>query len=223
MKLKWGPQSLFAKLLAAHFTVIIITLLAIAIVFSYLVEKYYFSAREWDLTNQAEKIAEMVSDEFQAGNHDAIKRISQTLAVSLDVKIRVIDNNKNEIILAMPLDGDLEPRVDLEPNEIDYVLQGDHLSKKVVGPAVQRLLVAIPITNGEEDTDDNPAEIIGAITVSAPLNSIRATITQISRFVIYSLLFSTVVAGLFAFSLAKTISRPLQAMTSAAHDMKMGN
>ncbi len=223
MLAKRRPQSLFGKLLIAHLIVIIVTLAAISFFFSYLVDKYLFSAREWEITTQAENVAEMLAVEFQAGNLAEVEKMAQTLALSMDVKIRVIDDQKNEFTMAIPPGGDIEPTVDLEPNEIDLVLQGDNLTKKVYGPAMQRLLVAIPIFNAEDGQEDEVPEVIGAITVSAPLSSIKATIAQISRLSLFSLFFATIVAMLFAFSLAKTISRPLQAMTRAARDMSQGN
>ncbi|MEW5921473.1 MAG: HAMP domain-containing sensor histidine kinase [Bacillota bacterium] len=229
--LKWRPPGFFGKLLAAHLVVILITLVAVGFFFSYLVEKYFFSAHEWELTDQGEKIAEMLAVEFQSGNYEEVIKMSRTLALSMGVKIRVIDNQKNEVVSAMPQGSDSDPGVDLEPKEIDYVLQGDNLSKKVYGPATQRLLVAMPIfkEEGGEEADSDPQadppepEIIGAITVSAPLSSIKATVARVSRLVLFSFFFATIVAGLLAFSLSKTISRPLQAMTRAAREMAKGN
>jgi signal transduction histidine kinase len=223
LKNKIKPDSLFTKLLAAHLVVILITMAAIGFLFSYLVDRYFFAAREWDLTSQAENVAEMLSVEFKSGSREEVRKMAQTLALSLDVKIRVINEQKDEIAIALPEDQ-TEPGVDLEANELDYVLQGDTYVKKVYGPAMQRLLVAIPIFQEQtEEAQEAEPEIIGAIIVSAPLTSIKAAIAQISRLAVYSLIFATVVAGLFAFTLSKSISRPIQAMTRAALEMKKGN
>ena len=223
MLAKWRPSSLFGKLLAAHLIVILITLLAIGFFFSYLVEKYFFSAHEWELTDQAMNIGEMLAAEFQPGEYEEVIKMSWTLAHSMDVKIRVIDNQKNEIVMAVPQEGDSEPSVDLEPNEIEYVLQGDSLTKKIYGPAIQRLLVAIPIFKEDAGIDTDNPEIIGAITITAPLTSIKAIAAQISQLALYSFFFAIIVAGVLAFSLSKNISRPLQAMTGAARELVQGN
>jgi signal transduction histidine kinase len=227
MQINWRPRSLFGKLLLAHLIVILITLLAIGIYFSYLVEKYFSSAHEWEITGQVEKIAEMLAMEFRAGNYEEVEKMSETLALSTDAKIRIIDEQKNNVVISIPQEGDFEPGVDLEPNEIDFILQGDSLSKKIYGPVLQRQLVAMPIFKEAlvEEDEEEPTipEVIGAIIVSAPLTSIKATVTQISRLVLYSFFFAAIVAGLLAFSLAKTISRPLQAMNRAARDMVKGN
>ncbi len=228
---KWRPPGFFGRLLAAHLIVILITLLSVGFFFSYLVEKYFLSVHEWELTEQGEKIAEMLALEFQKGNHEEVIKMARTLALSLGVKIRVLDSGKKEIVSAMPPGADSDPGVDLEAGEIDYVLQGDNLSKKVYGPASQRLLVAMPIYKGEGEeksgeffqADPGEPEIIGAVTVSAPLSSLRATVARLSRLVLYSFFFASLVAGLLAFSLSRKISRPLQAMTRAAYEMARGN
>ena len=129
MPTKWRPQSLFGKLLAAHLVVILVTLVAIAFFFSYLVEKYFFNAHEWELTDQAEKITEMLALEFQKGNYEEVRKMSRTLALSMGVRIRAIDKNKNEIIV-IPQEDSSEPDVDIDPKEISHVLEGGNLSKK---------------------------------------------------------------------------------------------
>jgi signal transduction histidine kinase len=226
MNNKLKPQSLFTKLLAAHLIVILITLAAIGFLFTYLMDRYFMTAREMDLTIQAENVAgnvaELLAVEFKSGNYEEVRKISQTLAHSMDIKVRVIDEDKDEIAIALPYDY-TEPGVDLEPNEIDDVLDGNTFVKKIYGPAMQRLLVAIPIFQEEGNPDPENPVIIGAIIVSAPLTSIKTTIAQISRLAAYSLIFATIVAGFFAFSLSKSISRPIQAMTEAALEMKKGN
>ena len=64
---------------------------------------------------------------------------------------------------------------------------------------------------------------MGVITVNAPLTGITATIAQISRLTLYSGILAAVIAGILAFSLAKNISLPLQAMTKAARELVKGN
>ena len=73
-------------MLLAHLVVILITLLAIGIYFSYLVEKYFSSAHEWEITGQVEKIAQMLAKEFRAGNYGEAEKMSETLALSMDAK-----------------------------------------------------------------------------------------------------------------------------------------
>ena len=229
-KLKTG--NLFFKLLGAHLLVVLITLLAVSLVFSYLVEEYFFSTREWELALQAEKVAETLKEEIQSGNHEQVKIVAGALAASMDLKIRVIDpmeeHREQEIITVAPVDEKEETQLGLEQREVDYVLEGNSYSKKVFGPEMQRLLVAIPVFqkteyDNVENGSDNPQEVIGVITVSAPLTGVQATVAQLSRLFTYSGLIAAAVAGALALSLSKTISKPLQVMTQAARELVKGN
>lgn len=222
MNTKLTPQSLFTKLLAAHLVVILITLLAVGFLFSYLMDRYFMTAREADLRIQAENGAQELAVEFKSGNLAEVRIMSQTLSRSMGAKVRVINEENEQIALALP-DESVETGVDLDDSEIEDVLHGNTVAKKIYGPAMQRLLVAIPIFQEEEDGDPENPSVIGAIIVSAPTTAIKTAAAQTSRLVLYSLAFATVVAGIFAFSLSKSISRPIQAMTRAALAMKEGN
>lgn len=225
---KWRRGSLFFKLLSAHLFIVLITLLSVNFFLSHLVEEYFFSAREWELTAQAEKVAEVMEEEILTGNREEIKKVAGALALSMDVKIRVIDPaksprlQKEQVIVAAPRESEEETQLGLEQSEIEHVLQGNSLSKKVFGPEMQRLLVAIPVFENT-NSSSNPGNVISVITVSAPLAGVEATIAQISRMSTYSGLFAAAVAGILALSLAKTISNPLQVMTRAARELLQGN
>ncbi|NLP18547.1 MAG: cell wall metabolism sensor histidine kinase WalK [Firmicutes bacterium] len=224
---KWKPASLFGKLLAAHLVVIVITMLAIGFFLTYLVEKYFFSAREYELVSKAENVAGMLAEEFHRGSFDEVEKMAQTLAYSLDMKIRVFTPDKEEMVIALPEDDPDEDEVGLESSEIDQVLEGNTMSKKMYGPGIQQLLVAMPVMQESQheliNSNGTPSKVIGVITVSAPLTGITATIAQISRLTFYSGILATIVAGILAFSLAKNISLPLQAMTKAARELVKGN
>lgn len=231
---KWYLGSLFIKLLGAHVLVVIITLLAVSLFFSYMVEKYFFSAREWELTTQAVKVAEVLGEEMQKNDYAEVEKVAYALAVSLDVKIRVMGSDPHlhdqQSIVAIPQPGDAETMIGLEESEIEHVLQGNSLSKKVFGPEMQRLLVAIPVFEEKEEeveetaaADSNPEEVIGVVTVSAPLVGVKATVAQVSRLITYSGILAALVAGILALSLSKTISHPLRVMTRAARELVKGN
>ncbi len=250
---KLKPGSLFFRLLAANLLVVLTTLIAVSYSFSYLAEDYFFSAREWELTSQARKVAEVLGKELQFGTQHETKKVANALAASMDVKIRVIDPTsepqQEQTIVATPEGEEEDTQIGLEPYEIDHVLQGDTLSKKVMGPGMQRFLVAMPVFReytsedeggvleeilgdeepgelapGEEVNEgDGGEEVIGVITVSAPLSGIEATVAHLSRLTTYSGIFAAAIAGILALSLSKTISKPLRQMTRSARELVKGN
>ncbi len=226
---KLKPGNLFFKLLGAHLLVVVITLLAVSLVFSYLAEEYFFSTREWELASQAEKVAEVLEEELRLENHEQVEKMASALAVSMNLKIRVIDamegRRGEQIISVAPIEEEEETQLGLEQREVEYVLQGNSYSKKVFGPEMQRLLVALPVFQEEDGEGDsgNPADVIGVITVSAPLTGVQATVAHLSRLTTYSGLIAAAVAGVLALSLSKTISNPLRVMTRAARELVGGN
>ena len=248
---KW-LGNLFFKLFCSHLLVVIITLIVVSFFFSYMVERYFFSAQEWELTAQAEKVVEVLEEEVRRGSREEVKKIASALAVSMDKKIRVIyppAETNEHMIEALPHEGEEETQIGLEQNEIEHVLQGNSLSKKLLGPDMQRLLIAFPlfqeprdrelppekvgtvkntevetlISRGIEGEPGQEKEVIGAITVSSPLAGVEATIAQVSRLAIYSGIFATALAGVLAFSLAKTISNPIRVIIKSARELIKGN
>lgn len=244
-------RNLFFKLFWSHLLVVVITLVVVSFFFSYMVERYFFSAREWEFMSEAEKVVEVLEEEVRRGNRGEIQKLASVLAVSMDKNIRVIYpsyQNNGQMIEAIPRPQEEETQIGLDQNEIEHVLQGNSLSKKMLGPDMQGLLVAFPLfqepalsqlpdkvrIHGENELERmdferdvviqaNREEVIAAITVSSPLTGVEATIAQVSRLAIYSGLFATALAGILAFSLAKKISNPIRKMTKSARELIKGN
>lgn len=229
------PGSLFGKLMLSHLVVVALSLLIIGFSLTYMIENYFFSARELEIVGQARDAAYLIGEDLAKDDPEAVRKTSETLAYSLDAKIRVLNYNRLTVITFDP-EIDQERRViesetgiGLEEREIEHVFKGNMLTKKVYGPALQRVLVAAPILQDNHDSefgmdseDDLPA-VIGAVTLSVPLRGIEETIAQISRFMLYSGIVGVFFAAVFAFSLSKKIARPLQKINRAALDMAAGN
>ncbi|NLC52055.1 MAG: HAMP domain-containing protein [Firmicutes bacterium] len=228
LKLPFKIRGLFGKLMITHLIVVFITLLVIGFFLTYLMQRYFFGAREWEIMAQAENVASVVQEDLFHDNLDGVNKTVRTLALSLGIKIEVLDQNGAPITISAPEKesdraGEEDEGVLLESGEIAQVLDGNTLTKKVYSPRVQRLLVAAPVFELTED-EQNPefANVIGAITVSAPLSSVEETIAHISRLIFYSGTIAVIIAGLIAFSLAKKITQPLQGINNAALNMAAG-
>ncbi len=228
------PRSLFGKLMLSHLIVVALSLLVVGLFLSYLIEDYFFSAREWELATQAQDAAYLLSGDLVAGDMEAVKKTAETLAYSMNAKIRVLDSNRVAIYTCDPelqaegTGNPLDEGVGLEEREINHIFEGNMLSKKVYGPVLQRLLVGAPVLKGEMEEvvfteDDDQLEVVGAVTLSVPLRGVEETVAHVSRLVFYSGLVGVFIAGIFAFSLSKTLTRPLQKINRAALDMAAGN
>ncbi len=235
IKLPRKPSSLFGKLMLSHLVVVALSLAIIGFFLTYLIENYFFSARELEVVGQARDTAYLIGEDLANDDLEAVKKTAETLAYSLDAKIRVLNYNR---LFVYTFDPEKDPDVHykgfddgvgLEEREIDHVFKGNMLVKKVYGPVLQRVLVAAPVMRGDYETESGSRSdyeeplVIGAVTLSVPLRGIEETIAQISRLMLYSGAIGVLIAAIIAFSLSKTLTRPLQKINRAVLDMAGGN
>ncbi len=234
------PRTLFGKLMLSHLLIVALSLIIIGIFLTYLIEDYFFSAREWELAGQAQDAAYLVGEDLIENDLEGVIKTAETLAYSMNAKIRVLDHNRSSLYIFDPEveEGDNgieeDEGVGLEEREIEHIFEGNMLSKKVYGPALQRLLVAAPVVYeemhleeelhvGDDDNNQDEPRVIGAVTLSVPLRGVEETIAHISRLVLYSGAIGVAIAAVFSFTLSKTLTRPLQKINRAALDMAAGN
>ncbi len=240
LKLPFRLKTLFGKLMLSHLLIVALSLIVIGIFLTYLIEDYFFSTREWELAGQAQDAAYLIGEDLIENDLEGVVKTAETLAYSMNAKIRVFDHNQSLVYTFDPElgedkdDRDSEEGVGLEEREIEHIFQGNMLSKKVYGPVLQRLLVAAPVIyeevrsenelhNANNDHEQEEPTVVGAVTLSVPLLGVEETIAHISRLVFYSGAVGVAVAAIFAFSLSKTLTRPLQKINRAALDMAAGN
>jgi signal transduction histidine kinase len=226
MKYFFQPRSIFGKLLTNFLIVILITLIAVGALLSYLVEKYFYGMREFEIKQQAETVANLIQDSLGDNTPEIIPDVVAPLAKSLDMKIKVLDINGEVVARALPEGGD-NPTVEglnFEEQELEQVFKGNALTKKAFGPGAKRLLVAMPLPIPKMvDEEENPEEIIGIITLDAPLKGIEDTIANLSKLILLSGLGATFIAGFIAFSLSRKIAQPLRAINKSARELAAGN
>lgn len=235
MKLKKviSTRSLFGKLMFTQLIIIFISLTVIGIMFSQLIQNYYYGLKEFEATNNGRRIAELVSETISNGNLES-NDISQTTS-----KINTIARSSNMHIGLMNTDGEMvvnEPTVEnfnltLEENEINQLLKGNTFTKKLMGPDNRNLLMGLPLLKNSKDDIvimepqlmDDETELVGAVIIQTPLGSIAATINNILRFILYSFLVAIISAVLLSFSFTKKITKPLENIQQSALQGADGN
>ncbi|UMZ74202.1 sensor histidine kinase [Natranaerofaba carboxydovora] len=234
---KIKPKSLFSKLISSYMIIIFVTLLILGGIMSYLLEQHFYGAREWEINSQAQKAASMLEEPIIEKNASEIIEKTATLSKSFESNINVYDSNGNVITKANYIDDtdndarDNDDNVNIEKNEKEHVLKGNSFTKKVFGPQAKRLLVAIPITVENESVHatttqiaaSDEDEILGFVTLNAPLIGFEDTLASIFRITLISGAIAVFFATIFAFTISRNITKPLKHINESAKKLASGN
>ncbi len=235
MKFPYRPRSLFSKLMVSHLVVVALSLIIIGFFLTYLIENYFLNTREWELTAQTRNVVNLIEEDLNQRDLQELEKTVVTLAFSHKMRIKVLDHQGDQLFLADHVDTQRENEseqregVGLEDREINHIFEGNMLTKKVYGPDFKRFLAAAPVFSEEEEQgegdnlNNNGEQVIGAVILSAPLSGIEETIAQVSLLFLYSGGIGVVIAGILAFSLSKTLTRPLLKLNRAALNMASGD
>jgi len=212
-------KGFFGRLLLSYLVIIFISLTIIGIMFGYLIQNYYFGLKEWEATNNGRRIAELVSENISGGTIRS-NRISQakdkiqTIARSSNMGIGLM-NSEGRIILNIPTIENFN--LTLEEIEIEHVLKGNTITKKIMGPEYKNLLMVIPLKETkdtgvdimEAQSLDNQHQLVGAVVIQTPLGSVTATINNIIRLILYSFLMAIIAAVILSISFSRRVTKPL--------------
>lgn len=235
---KLKPKSLFSKLMVSYMVIILVTLLILGGIMSYLLEQHFYGAREWEINSNAQKAVSMLEEPITNYNHGEIFEKTKTLSKSFESNIKVYDKNGDKIVEADHKDNNSKTsdsdNVNIEENEKDYILKGNSFTKKVFGPQAKRLLVAIPVLDQNESeskaqVSTNPLnyedkdEVLGFVTLSAPLIGFEDTLANIFRITLISGAIAVFFASIFAYTISRNITKPLTTINDSAKKLASGN
>ncbi|MFO8060124.1 MAG: HAMP domain-containing sensor histidine kinase [Bacillota bacterium] len=223
--MNWALKSIFGRLLVSFLLVILIALISVGGMLSYLMERYFYGMREWQIKQQAESMASSIQDSLDGDDMQKVHEVIASLAHSVGMQISVFDSEGKLVTQSIPEDvGDYASEgFNFDEHEIESVFEGNTITKKAFGPGARSLLIAIPLplVSPTEEVED-PAEITGMITLHAPLKGIEDTIAHLSRLILYSGAVAILIAGFIAYSLSRRIARPLHAINISAMNLARG-
>lgn len=229
----FGPKTFFSRLMLSQLLVIIITLLVIGIIFGHLIQRYYFGVKEWEVINKGQRIAALIAESipdgrFKEENLDAFSDTARAISQSAEMDLWILDDTGDIIHRSETIEGGFQ--LALEEEEIRHVLEGNSITKKIMGPVYQNLLLVLPLITDEkkegilelglQKTEDR--QIIGAIVMRSSLGTIAATANYIIRLAFYSGLVAVVAAGFLSLSLSRSISKPLEMIKQSAREFASG-
>lgn len=225
-------QSFFGRLLISYLIIIVISLTVIGISFGYLVQRYFYGLKEWDATSNGRRIARLVSENIPEGEliADNLKQAEEkinTIARSSNMDIAFMDNS-GEVLYDSTNIGNFQ--LTLAEEEIKSVLNGNSLTKKIMGPKYKNLLLVFPLLEtGDADhtivmgpqTPPN-SEVIGGLVIQTTLGGVAETINNVIQLILYSFLIAIIAALILSISFSRKVTRPLANLKDAAGKISEG-
>lgn len=204
-------HSVFTRLAGMQLISVCVSLLIIGVLFGWLLQKYYSGAREWNLIEQGNRIVGILHEDIVNGDLNRVRQRIYTLSQSSGIDLWIIGAQGN-IVAGSWLEQE-DHTLTLDASEVEHVLAGNNITKKVMGPNYQNLLIVQAIY--PEINNDND-QTIGALAMRAPLGGVGETINSVMRLVVIA----GIVAGIIVFgislSMAKAFAKPLEQLKHAA-------
>lgn len=224
MRLK--HRSIFVRLLVSNMVLVVVSLLVANSFFSYLVQSYYSGLREWRARTSIQKVGDIVTD--VVNDEDLVDIDVSGLAETLDalsdsagMEIGIVDRNARPIVYSSNIH---EFDLHLDPRELEALLDGSSVTRRIKGPRTSHILMALPILNRRENAgsirlgsaSSRDDFVMGAVVIQAPLANIGETIHSILELIAYSSLVALPAALIVSLVLARHITDPLIRLKKAA-------
>ena len=212
--------------------VILIALLILSAIFGRLVTRYFSGLRELDATANSKEVAKMISDNindypFKNTTLEENRREIYQIAENKDYNVTILDKSGTNIISSKIEKSDID--LELGKNEIQKVLNGNRVIKKITGSELNHMLIAFPLahTNNQNikivENHNSEKEIAGAIILQTPLENMTDTINKLMKMVFAAALITLIIAFIINISFSKRVTRPLRKIENAAINVSDGN
>lgn len=210
-------NTVFKKLMATYFGIIIGSFLLLGLLFSQLLGNYFFDRHEKLLLEEGAKINDLVIDYM---NHYITKeRLDlelQSVERFLNTRIWILD--KRGYIYGVSSNEKEWIGKQITAKEMVDVLKGRIIVKKGTFQGTWQtpmLTVGMPIlVNGQVEN---------AIIMHSPLYEITNTIQEVHKIIWATMAISFIISAIVIYFLSKKLSQPLQSMDQAAKKLALGD
>jgi signal transduction histidine kinase len=141
-----------------------------------------------------------------------IAEASVQLSTALETHVRVLDDRG--VVLLDTNEDDLGHDLSAE-EAVHSALNGEQYSGLDSGSDLERLFVSVPVWMEEQ--------VAGVIYLGQPLNDLAQVLSDLRLRLLYASLLAFPFSALAGLVLARTISRPVQSLTSAARQLSFGD
>ncbi|MHB8077153.1 HAMP domain-containing sensor histidine kinase [Desulfosporosinus fructosivorans] len=214
------------KLTAGFVIIVLISMLAIGIVFIQMFQQYTFDSREQTMLTRAQSIAEVMAENSQStGQIRGFAGSMRFLDTMAEAKVWITDSKGNPSSVSgmgMGMGQGHTYNSEPLPQEAEKVIQEVLNGKESVSESFSSVYNEATLTVGVPIVDSNH-QVIGSVLLHSPVTGITATLNKAVNILTISLLIALVLAiglGIF-FSLLFT--RPLKAMNLTALEITRGN
>jgi two-component system sensor histidine kinase ResE len=214
-------KSLFSKLLIMNIGVIAAALVVIALLLPQLISGYIFNQKERELTAKGTELARLTEGYLEETiSEESFLELLASLDRFLEARIWVV--NRDGLVIKASYGERLfrrGPYLRLSEEQVKQLSRGETLTARRYLPHFEQVMlsVGVPVLFG---ADRVPA---GAIILHAPVTEIKATVSSLLKFVLFSGLAAVVLASLLGYFFSRRLSRPLQEMSAAARRMGRGH
>lgn len=212
-------NSLQRRLLYTYMSVILVLLFAVGITISMLINDHLIANREQLLISKGQELSVHVSRYFRGriSENDLLTFINGVDS-SLDVRVWVLDNNRNIIALSNPATVPLPASIKALAHEINSIYKGQAVSKTIEHPVYGEpmMIVGIP-------SKDELGQIEGAVIINSPMGSLNDFLTKIHLHIVLLGLFALILTLFIVDWLSTSIAKPLKAMEETASALAHGS
>ncbi len=207
-------KSLFSKLMFTYIAVIIITLLVLGMAMSYLLEGYYYTAKEAELLEKGREVARIIAE--NAGQNRSAAEIVDNLNRLLDNQAVLISRNHLALISRNQFAG-IARRHWLGPADAQMLLRGETVSRRGYVARIDQMVifVAVPVQLNNE--------VAGALFLSAPLADVTDAVEAVRGLMFYAAIPALLLAVLLGLYSSRSIVLPLRRLSEATVQIAGGD
>ncbi|WP_251025941.1 HAMP domain-containing sensor histidine kinase [Bacillus sp. ISL-47] len=206
MKIKY-----FYQLLISHVSILILAFLLLSLLFSQFVENYIFENKVDELNSYGERILTDLTVRIE-GNEQFLTEYSQLLDAR-NIKYILFDNKGR--VLYPELKSD--PMIQLTNAEWEEISKGKRVSVKhdIKRFDQEVTLVALPYMQR--------GRLIGGVLLLSPITGAMEVVSQLNRFLLYTIIISLTATILLSLVLSKNLIKRITHLRSAASMISSGN
>ncbi|MEL7566149.1 MAG: ATP-binding protein [Dehalobacterium sp.] len=211
------------QLTAGFVVIVLISMLAIGVLFIQLFKQYAFESREETMLVRARSIAEMISSSQNSWQMRGMGGIMRYLDILAEAKIWITDNQGNLALMSgmgMGMAGhkyNTEPLPEEAEKVIQEVLSGRESVSESFSSVYNEatLTIGVPIINNRQ--------IIGSVLLHAPVTGVTEILNKAFYILVICLLAALFLAAGLGIGYSHFFTRPLKAMNRTALEMAQGN